>query len=113
MILETENRNFINCQTISVGVEVTWINEYESEPTVTSGNVANQVHERIYDGRFYSGILGSGDSFPHIFNEHVIYPYFCSPHPWMTGFVIADGSIQDADMQDDEQEQDEDDDNNE
>ncbi len=89
--------------TIPVGAEVTWINEDKSEHTVTSGNVANEVHERIYDGRFY-GILGSEDSFPHIFNEPGIYPYFCSPHPWMTGFVIVDGSIQDSDMQDDEEE---------
>jgi len=77
---------------------------------VTSGNVANQVHERIYDGRFYSSILGSEDSFSHTFDESGIYPYFCSPHPWMTGFVIVDESIQDANMQDDEEEQDEEDD---
>jgi plastocyanin len=86
-----------------------WINEDESEHTVKSGNVANQVHERIYDGRFYSGLLGSGDSFAHIFNEPGVYPYFCGPHPWMTGFVIVDRPIQDADadMQDDEDQQDE------
>ena len=95
--------------TIPVGADVTWINEDESEHTVTSGNVTNQVHERIYDGRFYSGILGSEDSFSHIFNEPGIYSYFCSPHPWMTGFVIVEGSIQDADMQDDEEEDSEDD----
>jgi plastocyanin len=95
--------------TIPVGAEVTWINEDESEHTVTSGNVANQVHERIYDGRFYSGILGSEGSFSHIFNEPGVYPYFCSPHPWMTGFVIVDGSIQDADIQDEDEEEEEED----
>lgn len=36
--------------TIPMGAEVTWINEDESEHTVTSGNVAIQVQERIYDG---------------------------------------------------------------
>jgi plastocyanin len=104
--------------TIPVGAEVTWINEDESEHTVTSGNVANQVHERIYDGRFYSGVFGSEDSFSHIFNEPGTYPYFCSPHPWMIGFVIVDN--QDANIQgddedsadDDEEEQDEDDEDN-
>jgi plastocyanin len=107
--------------TIPGGAEVTWINEDESEHTVTSGNVSIEVHERTYNGKFYSGILGSEDSFSHIFNEPGIYPYFCSPHPWMTGFVIVDGSIQDADMQDeeeedsavDEEEQDEDDEDDE
>jgi plastocyanin len=88
--------------TVPAGAEVTWINEDESEHTVTSGNVANQVHERTYDGRFYSGILGTEDSFSHTFNEPGIYSYFCSPHPWMTGFVIVDGSVQDVDVQDDE-----------
>jgi plastocyanin len=88
--------------TIPVGAEVTWINEDESEHTVTSGNVANQVHERIYDGRFYSGVLGSGDSFSHTFNEPGIYSYFCSPHPWMICFVIIDD--QDADTQSDDEE---------
>ncbi|MGI0045428.1 MAG: cupredoxin domain-containing protein, partial [Nitrososphaeraceae archaeon] len=34
----------------------------------------------------------------HIFNEPGIYSYFCSPHPWMTGFVIVDD--QDANKQD-------------
>lgn len=98
--------------TIPVGAEVTWINEDESEHTVTSGNVANQVHERTYDGRFYSGILGSEDSFSHIFNEPGIYSYFCSPHPWMTGFVLVDGDMQDDEEEAsavDEEEQDEDD----
>jgi plastocyanin len=103
--------------TVPEGAEVTWINEDESEHTVTSGNVANQVHERIYDDRFYSGVLGSGDSFTHTFNEPGIYSYFCSPHPWMTGFVIVDDQNADTqsgvegDSMDDEEEQDENDDN--
>lgn len=102
--------------TIPIGAEVTWINEDESEHTVTSGNVANQVHDRIYDGSFYSGILGPEDSFSHIFNEPGMYSYFCSPHPWMTGFVIVDDQNGDTqseneeeDSTDDEEEQDEDD----
>jgi len=53
--------------TIPAGTEVTWINDDESEHTVTSGNVANQVHERIYDGKFYSGIFGP----EHLFFIHL------------------------------------------
>lgn len=88
--------------TIPVGTEVTWINEDGSQHTVTSGNLTNHGRDRIYDGRFYSGILGSEDSFSHTFNEPGIYSYFCSPHPWMTGFVIVDD--QDANIQDDDEE---------
>ena len=44
-----------------------------------------------------------------------MYSYFCSPHPWMTGFVIVedqDANIlgdDEEDSTDDEEEQDEDD----
>lgn len=95
--------------TIPVGSEVTWINEDSSQHTVTSGNLTDQGLDGIYDGRFYSGTLGSEDSFSHTFNEPGIYSYFCSPHPWMIGFVIVDD--QDIDIQNDnEKEQDEDED---
>ena len=95
--------------TIPIGTKVTWINEDSSQHTVTSGNLTDQGLDRIYDGRFYSGTLGSEDSFSHTFNEPGIYSYFCSPHPWMIGFVIVDD--QDIDVQNDnEKEQDEDED---
>jgi plastocyanin len=95
---ETINERFNPSNiTIPVGTEVTWINEDESQHTVTSGNVTNQGRDGIYDGRFYSGMLGSQDLFSHTFNEPGTYSYFCSPHPWMTGFVIV--GDQDADMQ--------------
>jgi hypothetical protein len=43
------------------------------------------------------------------FNEPGIYSYFCSPHPWMTGFVIV-ADQDDEDSINDEGEQEEDDD---
>jgi plastocyanin len=89
--------------TIPVGTEVIWINGDESQHTVTSGNLTNQGRDGIYDGRFYSGTLGSEDSFSHTFNEPGIYSYFCSPHPWMNGFVLVEQDA--ADMQDDEEEE--------
>jgi plastocyanin len=87
---------------IPVGTEVTWINEDRSQHTVTSENLTNQGRDGIYDSRFYSGILGSEDSFSYTFNEPGIYSYFCSPHPWMTGSVIVDE--QDANIQVDDEE---------
>ena len=100
---------------ILIGTEVTWINEDETQHTVTSGNLTNLGTDGIYDGRFYSGVLGSGDSFSYTFDEPGLYSYFCSPHPWMTGFVIVedqDANIlgdDEEDSTDDEEEQDEDD----
>jgi plastocyanin len=76
--------------TVPQGGEVRWTNEDNLDHTITSGNVTNQVHERIYDGRFYSGILESGDSFTYEFTEPGVYSYFCSPHPWMNGYVIVE-----------------------
>jgi plastocyanin len=87
--------------TIPAGSELTWINDDESPHTVTSGYLTNQGRDGIYDGRFYSGILGTEDSFSHTFNEPGVYSYFCSPHPWMNGFVFVE---QEANTQDDQEE---------
>lgn len=52
--------------------------------------MSNQGFERIHDGRFYSGIVEAGASFSYTFTEPGVYPYFCSLHPWMNGFVLVE-----------------------
>jgi plastocyanin len=87
--------------TVSIGSEVIWINEDNLEHTITSGNLTHLGFDGIHDGKFYSGVLGSGDSFSHIFEEAGIYAYFCSPHPWMNGYVIVEGgSLRDNEVDD-------------
>ena len=55
--------------------------------TVTSGEVAGNVGEP--DGTFDSGNMATGDTFSHTFDTAGDFPYYCTPHPWMTGTVTV------------------------
>jgi plastocyanin len=76
--------------TVPQGGEVRWTNEDNLDHTITSGNLSGTTLDGIYDGRFYSGTLESGDSFTYEFTEPGVYSYFCSPHPWMNGYVLVE-----------------------
>jgi plastocyanin len=71
----------------SVGGMVTWKNDDTASHTATSGTIQNNTPTP--DGRFDSGILNTGDSFPFVFDKAGEYPYYCTIHPWMTGKVTA------------------------
>lgn len=71
----------------TVGSLVTWNNDDNLLHTVTSGVVENDSPKP--DGRFDSGILDAGDSFPFVFDAAGEYPYYCMVHPWMTGQVTV------------------------
>jgi plastocyanin len=72
---------------ITVGSMVTWKNDDTASHTVTSGTVQNNTPTP--DGRFDSGILNAGDSFPFVFDKAGEYQYYCTIHPWMTAKVTA------------------------
>src|SRR5215204_548153 len=72
---------------VTVGSMVTWKNDDTASHTVTSGTVQNNTPTP--DGRFDSGILNAGDSFPFVFGKAGEYPYYCTIHPWMTAKVTA------------------------
>jgi plastocyanin len=72
---------------ITVGSMVTWKNDDTASHTVTSGTVRNNTPTP--DGKFDSGILNAGDSFPFLFDKAGEYPYYCTIHPWMTAKVTA------------------------
>jgi plastocyanin len=72
---------------ITVGSMVTWKNDDTTSHTVTSGAVQNNTPTP--DGRFDSGIVNAGDSFPFLFDKAGEYPYYCTIHPWMTAKVTA------------------------
>jgi len=71
---------------VRVGESVTWINQDSAAHTVTSGTVTNggPIGED-----FDSGLVLSGDSFSHKFNQQATFDYFCMVHPWMQGIVIV------------------------
>src|SRR5215212_3544143 len=72
---------------ITAGTAVTWKNDDTASHTVTSGTVQNNTPTP--DGRFDSGILNAGDSFPFVFDKAGEYQYYCTIHPWMTAKVTA------------------------
>lgn len=71
----------------TVGSMVTWNNEDSIPHTVTSGVVENNSPKP--DGKFDSGIMNPGGSFPFVFDTAGEYPYYCMLHPWMTGRVTV------------------------
>jgi plastocyanin len=71
----------------TVGSMVTWNNDDSLPHTVTSGVVENNSPQP--DGRFDSGIMNPGGSFPFVFDAAGEYPYYCMLHPFMTGRVIV------------------------
>ncbi|HEX9775107.1 MAG TPA: plastocyanin/azurin family copper-binding protein [Actinomycetota bacterium] len=64
--------------TIKAGETVTWTNDDAQAHTVTAD-----------DDAFDSGFIEATESFSLTFEEAGTYRYFCTPHPWMKGTIIA------------------------
>ena len=73
----------LNAQ-VSVGTTVVWINDDAVPHTIQSQDEQGNVI-----GLFNSGILNTGDRFPHTFDELGVYNYFCTLHPWRVGLVTV------------------------
>jgi len=65
---------------ISVGTTVVWTNKDSMAHTVTH-RAAKQL--------FASPLIMPGESFSYTFDRAGTYPYFCMPHPFMTGTVVV------------------------
>jgi amicyanin len=63
---------------IAVGTTVTWKNEDQLAHTVTAT-----------DQRIFSGMIESGSSWSHTFNQAGTFTYACTPHPFMKGTVVV------------------------
>ncbi|MEM0441069.1 MAG: plastocyanin/azurin family copper-binding protein [Candidatus Caldarchaeum sp.] len=59
---------------------VIWVNEEKV-------NVAHTVTSD--QGLFDSGLFGPGERWIFVFGRAGIYPYHCTPHPWMVGTVTV------------------------
>ncbi len=79
--------------TVNKGTTVTWVNLDNLAHTVTSGfsyvDQSAPAEMRGPDGRFDSGLISPGGKFSYTFNEVGEFPYFCIPHPTMTGKIIV------------------------
>lgn len=65
---------------VPVGTTVEWANQGSALHTVTAR-----------DGSFDSGLMGTGKTFAHRFDQAGTFLYICSLHPEMTGTVMVPG----------------------
>jgi len=81
-----------NPQHISVttGTQVIWTNNDRTQHTVTSAPQTNLTQGG--GPLINSGPLSTGQIFSYTFYRHGFYPYQCSFHPYMTGWVNVTGS---------------------
>ncbi|MDH3340983.1 MAG: AAA family ATPase [Nitrosopumilus sp.] len=70
---------------------VTWSNDDSAAHTITSGTPDGGP-----DGHFDSGLIMTGSTFSHKFEQDGEYPYHCKVHPWMEGKVIVDKQISES-----------------
>ncbi len=70
--------------TVQIGVNntITWINEDDTPHSITRNNIGVEVWGS-------PGVLKSGESYTHTFENVGIFPYHGEPHPWMAGLVIV------------------------
>lgn len=66
------------------GGEIIWKNDDTSAHTVSSGNIIDGP-----DGLFESGLIMSGKTFSHKFEEVGEYDYFCMIHPWANASITV------------------------
>jgi plastocyanin len=66
--------------TIAAGTSVTWVN------CETSGT----AHTSTSDGEVWdSPFIAPGEAFTQTFDTPGVFPYHCTPHPFMTGVVTV------------------------
>lgn len=70
---------------VNAGDSIVWTNSDNDIHSVTSGSDEGPSIGQEFD----SGIIGSGKSFTHKFENLGTYEYFCSMHPSMVGEVIV------------------------
>lgn len=75
---------------ITTGTQVLWTNNDGVQHTVTSSPQTNVTQGG--SPLINSGPLSAGQSFSYTFYKHGVYPYQCSFHPYMTGWVNVTGS---------------------
>lgn len=66
------------------GGEIIWRNDDTSAHTVSSGNIIDGP-----DDKFDSGLIMSGKTFVHKFEEAGEYDYFCMIHPWANASITV------------------------
>lgn len=67
--------------TVAPGTVVTWRFMDAVAHTATSASASSEQWD--------SGLLASGQTYSRTFNMAGTFPYYCQPHPFMTGTVVV------------------------
>ena len=80
----TEIKNFtLQDIAVTIGTEVTWVNQDEDLHTTTSGSPGNT------SGIWSSTRLSKGDTFSFTFTQAGTFPYFCQIHPGLMSGTVT------------------------
>jgi plastocyanin len=83
--VEIEDFAYVPAQiAVQVGDTVGWKNADNVAHSSTSGQPG------VPDGMWDSGLLSAGQEFSYVFNQEGSFPYYCTPHNWMTGLVTVE-----------------------
>ena len=72
--------------TIEIDNRVVWINNDTTHHSVTSDDYVDRINGK-FDSLETIGMVGPGEEYEFTFTAVGKYPYYCVPHPWMTGTV--------------------------
>ena len=65
--------------TVKKGTTVPWTNRDEAKHTITSDQGTELDSE----------LVGKGETFSHTFDQTGVFPYLCTPHPFMKGKITV------------------------
>lgn len=89
--LETQQQNFMPKEVrTAIGVDnrVIWQNDDSVAHSVTNDEYVDQINGK-FDSMDTIGLVPPGETYEFTFTEVGEYPYYCVPHPWMTGTVVV------------------------
>lgn len=88
--IQTQQQNFVPKEvraTIGIDNKIIWQNNDTVAHSVTSDDeYVDQINGK-FDSMDTIGLVPPGETFEFTFTKVGKYPYYCVPHPWMTGTI--------------------------
>jgi len=71
--------------TIKVGTTVTWTNFDSSQHQISNAAMGNYGPGQLFE----SAPLGNGGTYSFIFTKTDSFPYYCTIHPYIGGYITV------------------------